>query len=77
MEGKITEKGSLQIKRARKYKPQRCPWDSGPEDVDSCGDWCPLFRITGTYASLIVELRCAPLLSPITILRDERDWFEE
>ena len=59
MEGKITEQGTLQIKRGSALKNQFCPYASSTATSEEkwCGDWCPLFsepeNINGsTYLSL-------------------------
>ncbi len=39
MNGKINNKGMLQIKRAGKMKAQGCPFT----EEEYCGDQCPLF----------------------------------
>lgn len=40
MNGKINERGILEIERAGTYKEMYCPYDT---EGTRCGDWCPLF----------------------------------
>ena len=53
MEGQITEKGHLRIKRISKFKSQFCPWNRDDGISECCGDWCVLFgefvKIKGEY----------------------------
>ena len=38
MEGRFTEAGSLELKRANGWVKQMCPYSAGSEP---CGTWCP------------------------------------
>ena len=43
---KITERGSLLLERAGKFKLQLCPYVPDPAEgtATPCGDWCPQFN---------------------------------
>ena len=46
---KINEAGALMIRRAGRFKIQTCPYKD-----KFCGDWCPLFGVSGDRDEIFV-----------------------
>lgn len=55
MRAKI-EDGYLWLDRVGKLKRQGCPYQQRDNDIEYCGDWCPLFDTSKDDEFIIISL---------------------